>query len=261
MKVKTVLRAIWYYCFIGGWKARTAYKANFAANIASLLLSVATYYFIGYSIIYQRGIVRYGTDSPLGFLLSGILLTRIVNPFRLYFPLTVRDFYYLYSRPVSPALILLQEWISAYIWFTGIEITLYAVILASTQNLNVRPESLFAFIALCILMNIGYNLFESGLTYITKKKTPIFFARQAAHLLFSGELFPVTALPVPLQQIALLYPYTWTYIAWRKILFSAMTITDPDFIAFTIASLTMFLLGLTVFKTGYNEIYKKGLVL
>ncbi|RLE95647.1 MAG: hypothetical protein DRJ96_08215, partial [Thermoprotei archaeon] len=51
------------------------------------------------------------------------------------------------------------------------------------------------------------------------------------------------------------------YIAWRKALFSAIPLADPDFIAFAAASAATLLLGVVVFKLGYNHVYRRGLLL
>ena len=109
-------------------------------------------------------------------------------------------------------------------------------------------------------MAIGLNLLENGVVYIVKQETAVRIMRREVHALLSGESIPVTALPGVLQYMAACYPPSLAYKVWRKVLFAAAPLADPEFSVFLVVSFTTFLIGLAIFRHGYRKIYENGFV-
>mgnify|MGYP000167906204 CR=1 FL=1 len=260
MGLREVLRMLWFASFINYWYNLKAYKSEFVSLAARCVISIVVYYFWGYSIVYQKGIQSYGTESPLGFILSGILLAEFMG-FRWAFSLHMQTFYHVFSRPVSPHLQVFREW---FVFNTThiipFRIIPCALLIIATQRLNIRLEALLVFLALSTLLCFGQHFMELGATFVFKKERPVLFAFEVLEE-FSGRAFPITILPETAQQILSFYPPTWAYLVWRKVLFAGMPVTDPEFLVFSAASLVMFLSGLAVFRVGVNKIYREGLVL
>lgn len=261
MNIKAVLRSLWYYSILGNWYEIVAYRSVIVTTAVGTIGSFLTYYFLGYSIIYQRGILEYGVSMPLGFILSGLLLSQIANPFRYNFPLHLSSFYYSFSRPIPPYLILIQTWLSIYVKFNAYPVLIYAIAIASLKNLSMRLESILLFLVLWMTMSIGLNFLENGVVYITKKAEPVSLAFRFFEYVFSGQYFPLTILPPILQQFVWLLPYSWAYLVWRKILFEELPVISLEYFTFIIASISTFLVGLCILRKGYNKIYCEGLVL
>ncbi|MBO3753663.1 MAG: hypothetical protein FGF53_02095 [Candidatus Brockarchaeota archaeon] len=289
VNIKAVLRSLWYYSILGNWYEIVAYRSVIVTTAVGTIGSFLTYYFLGYSIIYQRGILEYGVSMPLGFILSGLLLSQIANPFRYNFPLHLSSFYYSFSRtrllsqianpfrynfplhlssfyysfsrPIPPYLILIQTWLSIYVKFNAYPVLIYAIAIASLKNLSMRLESILLFLVLWMTMSIGLNFLENGVVYITKKAEPVSLAFRFFEYVFSGQYFPLTILPPILQQFVWLLPYSWAYLVWRKILFEELPVISLEYFTFIIASISTFLVGLCILRKGYNKIYCEGLVL
>ncbi len=205
-KVYLTLRSLWYYSVWGSFYTFLAYKSTILMTVLGVLGSFLTYYFLGYSIVYQRGIVDYGVGNPLAFILSGMLLAQIANPFRYNFPLHLQSFHYAYSRPIPPVLVLVRDWVAIYTQYNAYIVLVYAAALLLSGRVAPDPLSLTAFLLLWIAMNVGLNLFENGLVYHVKKGEPISMAVRFLEYVFSGQYFLLTILPEPLKNAVWLLP-------------------------------------------------------
>ncbi len=156
-KFRRVLRVLWYYTIPIMAYEFVSYKSTVLMLVTDILAPLLTYYFLGSSIVYQRGIADYGTSSPVLFLLSGILLGRMVNPFRYSFALHLGSFYQAYSSPIPPWLILLRDWIAIFLRYILPPTLVYALTLAALGGISADPLALALFIPLWILMNVGLN--------------------------------------------------------------------------------------------------------
>lgn len=200
-------------------------------------------------------------STPLGFILSGLLLSQIANPFRHNFSLHLSSFYYSFSRPIRPYLILIQDWLSIYVKFNAYPVLIYAIAIVSLQNLSMRLELILLFLVLWIVMSIGLYFLENGIVYITKKAEPVSIAFRFFEYVFSGQYFPLTILPPILQQFVWILPYSWAYLVWRKILFEELSVISLEYFTFIVASIFTFLVGLCILRKGHDKIYHEGLVL
>lgn len=261
MSLKTVLRALFYNAILGSWYTFSAYKSTIAVTFLAALSSFLTYFFLGSSIELQRGIQDYGTQNAVAFMLSGLFLSQLANPFRHNFNLHLNSFYYSFSRPISPYLLLIEDWLSIYLKFNVFPVLIYAVAIIFSQNLNVRLCSLVVFVILWILMNVGLNFLENGIVYFTKRAEPVKLTFRFIEYVFSGQYFPLTVLPAFLQQSVWLLPFSWAYMVWRKVLFQGLSILSTEYLVYFVASILTLMVGLYFFKKGYDKIYREGLVL
>jgi len=260
-EIRLTLRALWHYAILGSLYDIAAYKSMILMTVLGVLGSFLTYYFLGYSIVYQRGIADYGVESPLAFILSGLLLAQMANPFRYNFPLHLRVFYYVYSRPSPPWLFLLEDWLSIYLKYNLLPVLIYAYALLATSGLRADPLAVALFIPFWVSMNVGLNLLENGLVYHVKRGEPVSLALKFIEYVFSGQYFPLTILPEVLRSAVWLYPLSWAYLVWRKALFEGLGVMSTEFLIYVAASLTSLAAGLAVYRSGYMKIYREGLVL
>lgn len=175
--------------------------------------------------------------------------------------MNLSSFYYSFSRPIRPYLILIQDWLSIYVKFNAYPVLIYAIAIVSLQNLSMRLELILLFLVLWIVMSIGLNFLENGIVYIAKKAEPVSIAFRFFEYVFSGQYFPLTILPPILQQFVWLLPYSWAYLVWRKILFEELPVISLEYFTFIIASVSTFLVGLCILRKGHDKIYREGLVL
>lgn len=81
---------------------RMAYKTQFILDISDVLIGALTWGLLGSSILYQAGLVVYGDASPIGFLLSGLMMDFIIRQVTAFASfLTPDNFEDILLRPVS----------------------------------------------------------------------------------------------------------------------------------------------------------------
>ncbi|MCS7366082.1 MAG: hypothetical protein NDF54_11655 [archaeon GB-1867-035] len=246
-----------YKVFLRG---RIAYRTAFISELIGIAATVLFYFFLGSSIKYQRGISYYGTESPLAFILSGMLLEEAFKPLRYNFPLAPEVFYMTLSSPKPLLLDIIQLWLGIYSYYFIITFA-YSFVLLTFCPVNVDLLTLIIFILNMIVMSIGLNIITNGVRLIVKKGDPVGLAFKFSEYLLSGRNFPVTIMPIEIQVIAWIFPQSWAQLVWRKVLFSRLSYATYTFCIFTMMSLVTFIVGLLLLRIGINKLYREGVLL
>ncbi len=259
---RALLRSVYYELkasIISGLR----YKTNTVLSMLNLVISFLSYAMLGYSIIYQRGIDFYGVDSPLAFILSGILAMYIIGPIRGALEWSPESYYIVFSIPMPTWCWIVRNIISSYLHIVPNVLIVVFLMFAFRITFNVNYFSLIFIIVMSLFMNLGLGLLHQGTVLIVKRGAPVRWLVEVLEMLFAGRIFPVNILPIWVQPFAWILPSTVTNYLLRKALFdsTSLSIDYWAFILLTILTIIYVIAGILIFKKAIEKVSKEGLVL
>ncbi|RLF04769.1 MAG: hypothetical protein DRJ64_06445 [Thermoprotei archaeon] len=264
MSIKDVgryLRCLFWGAVVS-WIDNTRYKASLIIYLLDVLLSGLAFALLGKSIVYQKGISVYGTDNPVAFIVSGLVITHLINPVYERASWNARGIYNAMKSPVPLWLGIMQNIVMGYIWSIVTMSINIAILFLFGIVFNANIVSILLLLPLSLSVMFSLGVLSAGCNLIVKRGDPVRFVTMALTYYFSGRIFPVQILPASLQSVAWVLPQTWIYYLWRKSLFANASpleiLNGLLFLTVTLVVLASIAYG--VFQYGINKIREEGLI-
>ncbi|MFB0522295.1 MAG: hypothetical protein ACETV1_00865 [Candidatus Bathyarchaeia archaeon] len=244
-------------------KVAAAYKTSFLIMCSDVIVGTLTWVFLGSSIVYQLGLEAYGGISPFSFIVSGMMLDLLIRYPRRWPSVLSPDSFY--STLIRPTPVWKQAvWFSSFdIFWSSLSLASYLVIgLSFGMPLNANVVSVAIVVALGFTTSLGFGLMEAGVTLIVKRGEPVSWVTFTLTRLLSGQVFPVTVLPILLQNISWVLPQTWTYLLWRLAIFTNAAPFDivNGILVLTFMSLVLILSGYFLYNKGIEKCKTEGII-
>jgi ABC-type polysaccharide/polyol phosphate export permease len=211
------------------WRINISYRAGTALEFATMLFSLALFFYLGHLIDNPAFEEQQGLEGGyFAYAVVGLALVRMVQASLSSFSRKLREeqttgtFEVLMATPNRPAIIVLSS--AAYdllrATLSALVLLLAAVVIFGV-NLDTSPDAL-AVTALALVGCIG--LFASlgvcvaAFTVVFKRSTAFLALIVAFVSLLGGAYFPLSVLPEPLESIARALPFTWALDVLRDAL-------------------------------------------
>jgi ABC-2 type transport system permease protein len=192
-----------------------SYRAKLSLGLASLVLSVATFVFVGRAVaVSGPGFVqRFGVDYT-SFVVVGVLVHAVASSGLHVFRSALRreqlqgTLELLQVSAVPPPLLVLLAG-AGDLAVTAVGGAAFLTVASALAGLHlaVTPTMLVA-VLLYVTFTCGVGLASAGFVLVSKEGDPISWALGAAGGLLGGVYFPVELLPNCLRRVALLLPTT-----------------------------------------------------
>ncbi len=207
-----------------------SYRFSFFFQLASVFLSVASYYFlarfIGSSLI--PGLEPYSGDY-FAFVLIGVALHDYLATSLDAFSRSIRDSQVagtleaLLSTQTSLATIILSSVIYPFLW-TSFTVVLYLALGIGLFGMHLTSGNWAAaalILMLAILVFSGLGILSASFIMVFKRGNPLAWLFGGLSWLLGGVLYPVTVLPEWLRLVSSLLPITYAIEGMRAALLQA----------------------------------------
>ena len=204
-----------------------SYRFSFVFQMASVLLSVASYYFlarfIGNALI--PGLDAYGGDY-FAFVLIGVALHDYLATSLNAFSRSIREAQLagtleaLLSTPTSLPTIILSSAAYPFLW-TSFSVVLYLALGVGLFGVRLSSGNWAAaalILTLAVLVFSGLGILAASFIMVFKRGSPIAWLFGGLSWLLGGVLYPVTVLPEWLRQVSALLPITYAIEGMRAAL-------------------------------------------
>jgi ABC-2 type transport system permease protein len=211
------------------WRINISYRAGTALEFATMLFSLALFFYLGHLIDNPAFSQEQGLSGGyFGFAVVGLALVRMVQASLSSFSRKLREeqttgtFEVLMATPNRPGLIVLSS--AAYDLLRA-TVSALVLILAAVVffglSLDTSPDALaITAVALvgCIGLFASLGVAVAAFTVVFKRSTAFLALIVAFVSLLGGAYFPLSVLPEPLQSIAKALPFTWALDVLRDAL-------------------------------------------
>jgi ABC-2 type transport system permease protein len=244
-------------------KLKAAYKTNFMIMCLDIVVAVLIWGFLGSSIQYQLGLQTYGNISPLAFILSGMMLDLILRLPGWGSQVLLPERFY--GTLIRPTPIWKQAvWFNAFnILWSALSVTVYLIIgffFGMTTKINIL--SLVIVISLGLAYSLGFGMMTAGINLIIKSGDPINWLTNILTRLVSGQMFPISVLPMYVQSFSWILPQTWTYLLWRLAIFTNASLLNisEGILVLTVMSTILLCLGYWLLQLGIKKCKTEGVI-
>ncbi len=207
-----------------------SYRFSFIFQLASVFLSVASYYFLARFIgsSFVPGLEPYGGDY-LAFVLIGVALHDYLATSLDAFSRSIRESQVagtleaLLSTQTSLPTIILSSAAYPFIW-TSFSVVLYLTLGIGLFGMHLTHGNWAAaalILTLAIIVFSGLGILSASFIMVFKRGSPLAWLFGGLSWLLGGVLYPVTILPRWLQQISALLPITHAIEGMRAALLQA----------------------------------------
>jgi len=206
-----------------------SYRFSFVFQVASIFLSIATYYFlarfVGSSLV--LGLDAYGGDY-FAFALIGVALHDYLATSLDAFSRSIRESQLagtleaLLSTQTSLATIILSSSVYRFLW-TSFGVILYLALGVGLFGMRLAPgnwPAVALILILAVIVFSGLGILSASFIMVFKRGSPIAWLFGGVSSLLGGVLYPVTVLPEWLQQVSVL-PITYAIEGMRAALLRA----------------------------------------
>jgi len=261
-----------------------SYRTQSTMKIVGTIMEVMVWGLLG-GLVANRALEAelisfYGTPDMVSFMLSGIVINRLVDIAQFIDPRFFQRGYTIYhNRPFSMWVVAIADAIDVKLFWKIVDLTLYITFATLVFQVQFHFTSLgfWLVILLGALFRFGLNLFTAGWSLATRSgQDPINWFYHTTSRLFTGELIPITALwTIPIigpgfKAISLIHPKTYVQILGRRTLIGQASLRQilpqhwislpaqiflPVLIA---AGIFFLLLGITTLKTGIKRAKREG---
>ncbi len=249
-----------------GMKEYFSVRTRAAMRILGMLMDIGVWVIfaqlVGSQI--QPRLMDYGTDDMVAFVLSGLIIRQLVELAQPINPFFLRGDYKTYhNTPLNLAVVaIIRNIDERYVWRL-IELgSLLAIArLVFDVHIGFLSAAFWIVILLGSLFRAGLTLFTSGWVIVTKgEQDPISWFYTSTGRLLTGELFPITVLPIPLQWIAKIHPTTYVQLLARRTALSGENLDSifRDALVLTLLSSTFFMLGYATLSLAIRRAKREG---
>ena len=243
-----------------------SYKAKISLGLASLLLSVVTFSFVG-RVVSESGpgfVERYGMNYA-SFVVVGVLVHSVASAGLNSFRSSVRREQLrgtlellVTTRVPVPVLVTLSGLGELVVVAVGAAVFLGLATVLLGLRLAVSP-TIAAAVILYALFMCGVGLASAGMIFVSKEGEPVSWALSAATGLMGGVYFPVDVLPPWLAKVALALPTTHALALTRAGLGTSVGGGPARSLVFLAVSAAISLsLGFLVVNWGYRRARRSG---
>ncbi|MBI2194254.1 MAG: ABC transporter permease [Planctomycetes bacterium] len=245
-----------------------SYRFHLTFTVVDMFLGALTYGFLGRAAreaMSETLLQEYGTDY-LGFLVVGMAVNQFVvfsleAPRRAIHPWNLE---YLLLTPVRLPAVVIGSCCQHYAWnalhvsfYLGVGFAFFGL------RLNLSSWSCLLSVLAGFAMMWGLGMISAGVQILTKKWDPVTWSLSALSLLFSGVLFPISALqPAILQKISMVLPQTHILRLVRLSTLRGASVSElgPDLLILTVAASGLFVLGLLTLRLGIARAKRLGVL-
>lgn len=224
------------------------------------------------SIVEQSLQDYYKVSTMVEFMLSGLIINRLVDMAQLFNPWFFRMAYKTYhNRPFNIWVVALAKNLDQMFFWRFIGLITYIVFATFVfkVNLNYASVGFWVVILLGALFRFGLNLFTAGWTVLTKgEQDPVNWFYNTTSRLFTGELIPITflsTLPIVgpyLRYISMVHPKTYVQTLGRKTAIGGAKLPEiiPKLTVPLIAAIFFLILGYFTLKVAIKRAKREGIM-
>jgi hypothetical protein len=214
----------------------------------------------------------YMTPDMVSFMLSGLIINRMVDMAQIFNPWFFRMGYKTYhNRPFNIWVVALAKNLdSMFFWrFMGLIMYILVAAFVFRVNLNYTSVGFWFVILLGALFRLGLNLFTAGWTVLTKgEQDPINWFYNTTSRLFTGELIPITYIKtIPLvgpylHYVSLVHPKTYVQTEGRRAAIGGAGLGEvaPNLIVPLIAAIFFLVLGYITLRVAIKRAKREGIM-
>ena len=207
-----------------------SYSVSFVFQLASVLLSIASYYFLARFIgsALAPGLDAYGGDY-FAFVLIGVALHDYLGTSLDAFSRSIRESQLagtleaLLSTQTSLPTVILSSSAYPFLW-TSLGVVLYLSLGIGLFGMRLAPGNWVAAAVILILAVVvfsGFGILSASFIMVFKRGSPITWLFGGLSWLLGGVLYPVAVLPEWLQRVSALLPVTYAIEGMRAALLRA----------------------------------------
>jgi ABC-2 type transport system permease protein len=241
---------------------RTAarYRTGFAISVAGTMAELAAFYYLSRAIGpgFRPDGVEYfpfllvGTGLYTFMIVGARVLVRCVQEAQQEGTMEIL----MASATPAPVIVLLSA-TAALIAGSG-QFFIYLIAgfrLSGTAVLNANPAAALAVFALSVMIVIGLGLVAAALQIAIQKGSAVLWVVGSGTWFLTGTLFPVEALPKPLQFLSACIPLTHSLTAMRMALLQGSGFADlaPQFRYLALFAGAALIAGLTLFSLSLRR--------
>jgi len=214
----------------------------------------------------------YMTPDMVSFMLSGLIINRLVDLAQIFSPWFFRGSYKTYhNRPFNIWIMAFAKNINEMFFWRVVGVTMYIVLAAFLFRiqLNYASWGFWLVIVIGALFRLGLNLFTAGWTILTRgEEDPINWFYNITSRLFTGELIPVNYLKtVPtvgpfLTLISDIHPKTYVQTYGRQAAIGGKRLSTiaPHLWVPCVAAAFFLVLGYLTLKTAIQRAKREGIM-
>lgn len=243
-----------------------SYRAKLSLGLASLVLSVMTFVFVGRAVaVSGPGFVRrFGVDYT-SFVVVGVLVHAVASSGLHVFRSALRreqlqgtlELLQTFAVP-APLLVIFAGAGELVVTAAGGAAFLAVASAIADLRLTVTPMMLLA-VFLYVSFSCGVGLASAGFVLVSKEGDPISWALGAAAGLLGGVYFPVDLLPHRLQRVASILPTTHALALVRSGLGAAPPASPTASLSMLVAAAAVSLsVGLLALRWGHRRARRTG---
>jgi hypothetical protein len=212
----------------------------------------------------------YQTPDMVTFMLSGLIINRLIDVAQIISPWFFRRGYTIYhNRPFNMWVVAMADAINVqFFWnLVSLVIFIFFATVVFKIRINLLSPGFWIVISLGAMFRFGLGLFTAGWTLVTKgHEDPINWFYNTTSRLFTGELIPITVIwglggvGPALKVMSLIHPKTYVQLLGRRTAVGGATISQilPDIWAPFIAGVFFILFGFLILRWGIKRAKKEG---
>lgn len=247
--------------------AHLSYRLKAALDLLSIVIYVASFYFIAKLVGRTEIMAPYGGDY-FPFVLIGIALSAYQSVGLRCFSQSIREEQFMgtlesvLAAPVSVSSFLLAsaQWDFLYATVEAGGYLLAGVFLfgAALPAANFSAAAVIAFLTLCTLLSLG--ILSAAFIVKFKRGDPVAWLLTAVSELLGGVFFPTSLLPGSLRTISRFIPMTYSLDGLRLALLKGASVSDVMPYAWTLAAFTAILMpaGVLAFRKALDSARREG---
>ena len=214
----------------------------------------------------------YKVPSMVSFMLSGLIINRLVDMAQLFSPWFFRGMYKTYhNRPFNIWVVAIAKNFDSMFFWRLIGLVTYVVFAALVfgVRLNYAPPVFWMVILLGALFRLGLNLFTAGWVVLTRgEQDPVNWFYNTTSRLFTGELIPITFLwglqgvgPF-LKVVSLIHPKTYVQTLGRRAAIGGEGLGQimPELTIPCLAAVFFLILGYSMLKVSIRRGKREGIM-
>lgn len=236
-------------------------------RIGGMMMEVAVWGILGTLIqnpALQESLNLYGTPDMVTFMLSGLVINRLVFMIPMIHPFFFRSNYKTYhNKPFNIWVVAFAKSIDAdFFWrLLGLVIYIFFAALVFKVRINFISVPFWLVILLGVVLTLGLNLFAAGWVVVTKGgQDPITWFYGTTARLFSGELIPITVLPPFLQYVSIVHPRTYVQMLGKQTGIGGMGLSEilPRLGILVMAASVFLILGYSTLRISIRRAKREG---
>jgi ABC-type multidrug transport system permease subunit len=251
-----------------------SFRTQSAMRILGTIMEVAVWGLLGSLLsnpaLQDSLLEYYGTPDMATFMLSGLIISKLVDTAQIISPGFFRRGYTIYhNRPFNMWVVAMAEALDVRFFWNVVSLIIYVLfaILVFHIQINFLSTGFWVVIFLGALFRFGLGLFTAGWTLVTKNtEDPINWFYSNTSRLLTGELIPVhiisglSTIGPALGALSMIHPKTYVQTLGRKTAVGGSTLLEilPDLWAPLLAGVFFLGLGFLTLRWGIKRAKREG---